>query len=635
LQASALKEIVLETSQINYLSGNWKFYWKETAAGIGKTNQSPLIIHIPDSWHDASIQQTGYGTYQLILKNPYPKSSILGLRIGQIGTSFRLYINKKLLCAAGNFAQSKETESPDYIPQTVYFESTADSIEILLEVSNFQYRVGGVWSDIEIGTESQIKQKSNLLLIGNTLILGVFLSMALLFFFLYLFNKSDQTSLFFVMICMGAALRICSTGEMLFRQMEIPIPFDILVKAEFISMQCMVFFGIMYIHHLFPRDSKSVITKLLSLINGICFLVFVWSPIEIGSVWMGYYLVLAGIQLLYLAYFLLKVYFKKRPYSIIVTGVCLLVVLLGINDILYSQQLLNTAYLVPYGILIFTFAQSFILINKFTRTGHKAALLSQKLINIKIRQEQVIIDKTQQIQVKTEELLMLNNIKDRIFSIVSHDLRSPLKSLATLLKFADDNELSRDDLAKYLKNIRKNIDSLNLTLENLLVWSTNQLNGVKSSIELIDIRSLVQDKITLYTPQAAEKELQIHNKINQRMLVYVDKHQLSFILRNLINNAIKFTDKNGNIELNANIVNEKYTLISVSDSGIGMQADAIGAIFNKSEIFSTYGTENEKGTGLGLMLCKEYIEHNGGQLNILSEPGKGTTIQFTVRNNEV
>jgi signal transduction histidine kinase len=291
--------------------------------------------------------------------------------------------------------------------------------------------------------------------------------------------------------------------------------------------------------------------------------------------------------------------------------------------------------LVPYGILIFTFVQSFILINKFTRTGQKAALLSQKLGNTKIRQEHEIIEKTAQIQLKSEELLKLNHIKDRIFSIVSHDLRSPLKSLATLLKFADDNELSREDLAKYLKNIRKNIDSLNLTLENLLVWSTNQLNGVKSSVELIDIRGLVQDKIALYTPQASEKNIQIHNQINQRILVYVDQHHLSFVLRNLINNAIKFTQKEGNIYVKADVTDSAFTLISFEDTGIGIDNKTLEDILNSTEIFSSYGTENEKGTGLGLMLCKEFVEHNGGEFIIVSEPEKGTCIQFTVRNNAV
>ena len=633
LYAGSQNEPILHPEHINYLGGNWKFYWQQTAQNL-QADKS-IAIQVPDSWHDSSIQQIGFGTYQLVLKNPYPKSSILGIRLGQIGTSYRLYVNRNLLCAAGNFSEKKELEIPDYLPQTEYFESTSDSIEILLEVSNYKYRVGGIWSDIEIGTEVQIKQKSNLLLIGNTLILGVLLSLALFFFFFFLFNWADRTSAYFVMICIGAALRICSTGEMLFRQMHIPVPFSMLVKFEFISMQSMVFFGIMYIHSLFPKDSNAMVTKILCIVNGLWFFIFAVFPIETGSIWMGYYLVLAAIQLLYLAYFLLRVFIKKRPYSGLVTGVCLLVVLLGLNDILYSQQLLNTYYLVPYGILIFTFVQSFILINKFTRTGQKAALLSQKLGNTKMRQEQEIIEKTAQIQLKSEELLKLNHVKDRIFSIVSHDLRSPLKSLATLLKFADDNELSREDLAKYLKNIRKNIDSLNLTLENLLVWSTNQLNGVKSSVELIDIRGLVQDKIALYTPQASEKNIQIHNQINQRILVYVDQHHLSFVLRNLINNAIKFTQKEGHIYVKADVTDSAFTLISVEDTGIGIDNKTLEAILNSTEIFSSYGTENEKGTGLGLMLCKEFVEHNGGEFIIVSEPEKGTCIQFTVRNNAV
>jgi signal transduction histidine kinase len=188
-----------------------------------------------------------------------------------------------------------------------------------------------------------------------------------------------------------------------------------------------------------------------------------------------------------------------------------------------------------------------------------------------------------------------------------------------------------DELRKYLRGIRKNVDSLNLTLENLLVWSTNQVNGVQSTAELIDIRSIVNQKIELYIFQAKEKEINLSSQIKERALVYIDSNHLKLILRNLISNAIKFTPNGGSITISAQYLGNQMIEICVADSGIGMPANIIKKILEEGEIYTSYGTKNEKGTGLGLMLCKEYVEFNGGFFRIESEPEKGTKVLFTLR----
>ncbi|MFY8021296.1 MAG: sensor histidine kinase, partial [Bacteroidia bacterium] len=278
-----------------------------------------------------------------------------------------------------------------------------------------------------------------------------------------------------------------------------------------------------------------------------------------------------------------------------------------------------------------TIIQAYALTKKFSSAFNEVEHLSKQLTEINHNQEEVIKLRTNALNEQAQELKKLNNVKDRIFSIVAHDLRAPIKSLVSVLNFADDEDITLEELRKYLRGIRKNVDSLNLTLENLLVWSTNQVNGVQSTAELIDLRLIVNNKLVLYSFQSKEKELKLVSEIKERALVNIDPNHLKLILRNLISNAIKFTPNGGSISIGAQYLGNQMLEVYVKDTGIGMSADIIKKILEQGEIYTSYGTKNERGTGLGLMLCKEYVEFNGGIFRIESEPEKGTKVLFTLR----
>jgi signal transduction histidine kinase len=211
-------------------------------------------------------------------------------------------------------------------------------------------------------------------------------------------------------------------------------------------------------------------------------------------------------------------------------------------------------------------------------------------------------------------------------------LRAPIKSLSTVLNWFSEDDLSYEELKKSLGGISKNVDTLNLTLENLLQWSRSQLNGVKSEPELLDIRNLIQGMADLYKIQLNEKNLSFNNQVIDMKVVYFDKHQLNLIFRNLISNAIKFTNVNGNIEVYASNPTLNKTLICIKDSGLGMNQEAIRKVFSAVDHYTTFGTNNEKGTGLGLLLCKEYITLGNGKIWIESELNVGTSVFFELPN---
>lgn len=224
------------------------------------------------------------------------------------------------------------------------------------------------------------------------------------------------------------------------------------------------------------------------------------------------------------------------------------------------------------------------------------------------------------------ELIKSNEIKDKIFSIISHDLRSPLattKGLVLLLK--DDPNLS-DEFKVYFNEVSKNIDNTFILLDNLLKWSMAQMQSLKVNAKHFCIQDLIEEVTELYRPIAQEKNIEILVSPSEKYTVLADRDMLHLVLRNLVSNAIKFTPEDGKIEISTE-KREKELAIHVKDTGVGIPKEHLDKIF---EGLSTRGTASEKGTGLGLQLCKEFITLNNGELKVKSVENEGSTFSFTV-----
>lgn len=247
-------------------------------------------------------------------------------------------------------------------------------------------------------------------------------------------------------------------------------------------------------------------------------------------------------------------------------------------------------------------------------------LLSQKNIEI--------TEQNHEIQLQAEQLRNLNNLKDKLFSIISHDLRSPLGSLVSMLNLNRQGYLSQDEFQTIINDLSKNVAYTSELLENLLNWAQSQMQGLQVNPKPFLLKPIVQTKIDLYTEQAQKKGIELRNLIEDNMEVYADHSMVELTLRNLIGNAIKFCNTGDSITVMASDQND-YILVSVSDTGIGMSQDKVKRLFG-NEIVTTRGTADEKGSGLGLMLCKEFINLNNGEIWVKSIEGVGTDFLFTI-----
>jgi len=240
--------------------------------------------------------------------------------------------------------------------------------------------------------------------------------------------------------------------------------------------------------------------------------------------------------------------------------------------------------------------------------------------------------KNQEIQEQAQQLRNLNLAKDKLFSIIGHDLRSPLASLRGLMDVMGINGLSSEDFIATSKKLTRNLESVQEDLDNLLFWAQSQLNGLQSNPTLLKLRPIVEEKIQLFYEIAHQKEITVINELDDTLSIVADKNHISLVLRNLLANAIKFNKRGGLIMIREKNVGE-YIEISVSDSGVGMTTSDLGKLFNAETHFTHPGTHQEKGVGIGLLLTKEFIEKNGGSIWATSELGKGSTFTFTVKQD--
>lgn len=236
-----------------------------------------------------------------------------------------------------------------------------------------------------------------------------------------------------------------------------------------------------------------------------------------------------------------------------------------------------------------------------------------------------------EIKLKNAELTNLNATKDKFFSIIAHDLKSPFNSIIgfSSLLARQVNERDYEGIKKYATIIQESSQQALDLLVNLLEWSRSQTGKMVFTPEDVDVAFLISQSVGVLIGAAQQKQIAVHKQMPANLVVRADNAMVNTILRNLISNAIKFTNPGGSIVISAERKAEEL-LISVADNGVGINQVSIDKLFRIEETYSTLGTQKEKGSGLGLLLCKEFVEKHGGRIWVESEVGKGSTFLFTI-----
>lgn len=272
-------------------------------------------------------------------------------------------------------------------------------------------------------------------------------------------------------------------------------------------------------------------------------------------------------------------------------------------------------------ILVVVMALSVILLATVYRSGQR-----RRQINTLLLRHQ------QEMETRSEELERLNQVKDKFFSIISHDLRSPINALAGLLDLLDKGAVKPEELSRHIHELKSRFNHTRTLLNNLLDWTLLQMDKLNLQPTRIDLRKLVDENVQLLG-SVASKQITLDNQVAPNTTGFADSNTVNLVLRNLMTNAIKFTNDGGAVVISAQEQQNEW-MITVEDNGVGMTDDVLKILFDKTAPYTTRGTANEKGTGLGLILCKEFVEKNGGRIFVESTEGKGSKFSFTIPKPE-
>lgn len=260
--------------------------------------------------------------------------------------------------------------------------------------------------------------------------------------------------------------------------------------------------------------------------------------------------------------------------------------------------------------------------------------LTQKNRNLERKLNDLLSKKNKILGRREIQLKRLNDTKIKLFSIISHDLRAPIASLNNLIDLLNDNQIDPEEFTNYAPELSNQVKNVSFTLNNLLLWSQQQMKGARNNPKRHQLKWLADQSVDLLMHQANSKNIAVRNEIPQKAEIYGDADQIMIIFRNLISNAIKFTESEGAIILRAKEKDGSWE-VEVKDTGIGMDPTTIKKILEQnSHMESTYGTNNEKGTGIGLNLCREMITKSGGEFHIESALGLGSSFFFTLEKYE-
>jgi two-component system sensor histidine kinase/response regulator len=284
------------------------------------------------------------------------------------------------------------------------------------------------------------------------------------------------------------------------------------------------------------------------------------------------------------------------------------------NESLEKQQRL--VYLITFIIIL-----SFIIITIISFWNYRRV----RKVNNKLKSTNLLLSK------QKTELAEANDIKTKLFTIIAHDFRSPLYALKSLFLVVDDYEMP-EEIKKPMEHLKIQLINTTSLVENLLNWSKTQMASPHPKIEIIQVSRIVDENIALVSPMAQNKGITLQNKSNELAKVIADQGMLQVVIRNLIQNALKFTSTGGSVTVYSNETNENIE-ISVEDTGVGMSAEQIEKIFKFKAQESSLGTDDEPGSGLGLYLCAELIKKNNGSIKVESTPKNGSTFTFSLKKS--
>ncbi len=599
------------------LSGEWEFYWNKLLSPADLNNtQQRAWISVPGSWdRQGNYSVLGSATYRIQLKLP-PDQSGLALYFPIINSAAKIWVNNELVKTTGSVSIDRNKYAAQLAGSLILIPEKISDVSIVVQVVNYTYFSAGIAATPRLNKLSAILAQQE----GNNGIENFFAGCLIALFIyqliLYFLFQQGKPYLWLALICMGVALRalIVHGGSFLLPSLFPLVPWEIWKKIEFGNVYAISAFFPLYVYHLFPKHAPKKPIWIFSIVASLLCVTVLTTPQYIYGKLLDVCHVMLLLGFIYAVFSIRKAWKAgSEDARIILIGV------LASFPFITAEILKNSTffpfdfefkYLVELGVLVFLMFQVYLLASHYAKSYRSLEVLNKNL------------EKT--IDERTSELVTTNAVKDRLLSVVSHDVKSPLNSLQGILKLFNMGSIKPEEMGQMTQQIEAELSKTNMLVDNILYWTTSQLKGIHISLEKFDLATVIEDNIQLFQTIARNKNIKLTHDVSKRLIIQSDKSIINLVLRNLLSNAIKFSFEGGEVKVMVKLTDQLLT-IEVRDSGVGMDIEKLQTLTQIKTTRSSAGTTHEKGTGLGLALCREYLQQVGGRLTIESLKGKGST----------
>jgi two-component system sensor histidine kinase ChiS len=549
------------------LDGDWEFYWEQLLEPRDfRNSNSPndrSLISIPRSWNGYIVEGKelggdGYATFRLQIN--LSQNQRLALRIPIMCTAYKLWVNGELLATNGQVGRSRQQMVPQYRPQVVALDLEPGDLELVVQVSNFMHRRGGMWESIKLGTETQIRRQHDLRLAMQLFLFGSFFALAVHYSGLFVVRRRELYAAYFALACLLMSARVLLVGEIYWIQLFPSFSWVWELKIEYLTYYLSMLVLLLLLQSLFPTEVSGTV-RLVTLFLSLGYSALVlFTPAYIYTHTLTSYQLYTFFLVFYFVYVLVLASKRRQEGArfMLVGGIlyCASIV----YDVFFSNyRALPIGHLAPLGLFMFLLAQHLALMSRLTASFFRLEDLS-------------------------ERLLAMDKIKDEFLANTSHELRTPLSGIAKLAEsmLGDVADPLTVQQQYNLSLIMTSSNRLCYLVDDILDFSRLEYKDLVLELGPVNLKQSVDMVVAVCTPLTQGKKLELNNRIPEDFpLAQADHNRVLQILYNLIGNAIKFTPS-GSVTISAyQQEQDDMLVVAVADSGIGISLTKLGVFFNR------------------------------------------------------
>lgn len=649
LCASNVKNGELNLSTIHLttnftLQGPWQYYPGDFLSARQMQElpeHDKKFVRLPSRWNNhrhypEKLSNFGCMTYYLrIIVDPSVVGQVAGIKFYTVSSAYKVYVNNELLVTKGQPSRSEQGFESDRSAHLLHFTIETDTLHLVLHVSNFSLKnYGGVAQPIVFGSIEEIEKRNFVNYFETLFFSSAFFILLFLHLLIYLIRGREITHIQIALISVLFMLKILTENEHIL--LKFSSWMNLTIEYKLWNATLLIFPVLLnFTQRIFPDDIPRKIAYLAYTVFAIMLILIFFLPLQLLSS-ISHFLVLPPfIGIIYLFIVLIKAMIKKRKDALIYFAALFIMFLGFINDIFYVTDLYRTSLQAHIGGLVFLTIQTWIVISRYTRSYEQLALLKNELQNVNHNLESLIEKRTVELKTAVTQLEKANKNQDLILTTISHDLMNIFNNLRFFSNDLLHRHKLKPEIGTDLERINNNADNGLNILNNILEWRSAQENQRSKQVKILHLTKILKECIAQHSDLIALKSVNIKLEIDDSLHFWCDYTQLFTILRNLLSNALKFSNTNGTIIISNQISANRVTL-SIQDYGIGMPDWITNNVFTLRKDKKREGTMGEKGSGIGLILTRDLVENNQGTIRIESQQGEWTrvSISFTAAIKE-